>query len=138
MKKELIVLIDGLRKFSAEAAAMADALEGKDVLIPAGKAETASAPVEIKADVEVSEVLTPVTENQKTEPEDTEPEDTNEEPAYTKEDVRTLLAHKSSQGFRKEVRELLKQFGAHKLSDLDDKTNLYAEIMKAAEGIGNA
>ena len=57
-------------------------------------------------------------------------------PSYTKEDVRGILAAKSAAGFKKEVKELLKKYGAQQLKQVDPKD--YAALIKEAEVIGNA
>lgn len=57
-------------------------------------------------------------------------------PSYTKEDVRGILAAKSSAGFKKEVKELLEKYGAQQLKQVDPKD--YAALIKEAEVIGNA
>ena len=62
-----------------------------------------------------------------------------EEPvkAVTREDVRAILADKSRTGFRAEVKALLTEFGAEKLSDITDPDTL-AALAKKAEVIGSA
>ena len=52
-------------------------------------------------------------------------------PPVTIEQVRALLADKSRSGKTADVRGLLKDFGAGKLSEVDPKR--YAELMVAAE-----
>ena len=62
-----------------------------------------------------------------------------EEPAaktYSKEDVRGILASKSSKGYGKEVKALLSKYGADKLSTLSPEH--YAAVVAEAEVIGNA
>lgn len=54
---------------------------------------------------------------------------------YALEDVRAVLAEKSQSGLTLEVKELLGNFGASKLSDIDPKS--YEELIKAAEVLGN-
>lgn len=58
------------------------------------------------------------------------------EPAYTKEDVRAVLASKSAAGYKKEVKELLKKYGAQQLKQVNPDD--YVAILKEAEVIGNA
>ena len=62
-----------------------------------------------------------------------------EEPAkaVTREDVRAILADKSRTGFRAEVKALLTEFGAEKLSDITAPDTL-AALAKKAEVIGSA
>lgn len=57
-------------------------------------------------------------------------------PVITREDVRAVLAEKSSQGYTGQVRELLRAHGADKLSAIDPSE--YAALIKEAEVIGNA
>ena len=59
------------------------------------------------------------------------------EKAVTREDVRAILADKSRTGFRAEVKALLTEFGAEKLSDITDPDTLTA-LAKKAEVIGSA
>ena len=59
------------------------------------------------------------------------------EKVYTYEEARAVLAEKSRAGFRAEVKALLAEFGVSQLSDVKDPGKL-AEIVKKAEGIGNA
>ena len=54
---------------------------------------------------------------------------------YTFEDVRAILAQKSIDGYREEVKALITKFGGNRLSDI--KKEDYAEFIKQAEGIGN-
>ena len=51
-------------------------------------------------------------------------------------DVRTILADKAGKGFVNEVKELIKKHNASKLSDIPESE--YADVVKEAEGIGNA
>ena len=53
----------------------------------------------------------------------------------TLSEVRAVLAEKSRKGFTAEVRELLKKFGAEKLSEVDAAR--YADLMADAEVLGN-
>lgn len=55
---------------------------------------------------------------------------------YSKEDVRGILASKSSKGYGKEVKALLSKYGADKLSTLSPEH--YAAVVAEAEVIGNA
>lgn len=51
------------------------------------------------------------------------------------EDVRKVLAGKSQDGFREEVKSLISKYGASKLSDI--KPEKYEELLKEAEVLGN-
>ncbi len=65
------------------------------------------------------------------------PEQVQEEKkAYTLEDVRTILAEKSRDGFTEEVKAIIAKRGAKKLSDIDPAE--YEAIVAEVEGLGNA
>lgn len=51
-------------------------------------------------------------------------------------EVRTILAEKAGKGFADEVKALIKKHNAEKLSDIPETE--YADVIKEAEGIGNA
>ena len=106
-KKDLTVLIEGLRKLSADLTEIADLLSGTE----APKA-TQEAPAE-----PVTEEVTPAK-------------------VYSKEEVRAILADKSRSGFRAEVKALLTAHGAKQLSDITDPQEL-AALVAEAEVIGN-
>ena len=52
------------------------------------------------------------------------------------EDVRAVLARKAREGLTSQVRELLKRYGAEKLSDI--RAEDYLSLLSEAEGITNA
>lgn len=52
---------------------------------------------------------------------------------YTKEEVRKVLSEKSGKGYRNQVRELLKKYGAANLSSIDP--NDYAAVVAEAEAL---
>ena len=108
-KKDLTVLIEGLRKLSADVAEIADLLSG---------AETQKEKQEAPAD--------PVAPAAEEAP----------EKVYSKEEVRAILADKSRSGFRAEVKALLTAHGAKQLSDITDPKEL-AALAAEAEVIGN-
>lgn len=54
----------------------------------------------------------------------------------TLEELRTVLAAKSRDGFTAEVKELLTRHGARKLSEVNPQD--YAALMLEAEALGNA
>ena len=58
------------------------------------------------------------------------------EPTLTLEEVRTVLAEKSRNGFTAEIKELLKKYGASKLSEVDSKN--YEALLKDTEELNNA
>ena len=108
--KERQVLIDGLKKLSADVAEIAALLEGAEA--PTKKQD---APVE-----------------------ETSPAATEEAPAkvYTYEEVRAILAEKSRTGFRAEVKAILTAHGVKQLSDVQTPEE-FAAIVAEAEVIGN-
>lgn len=65
---------------------------------------------------------------------DVEKEEKN--PVLTLEEVRTVLAEKSRNGFTSEIKALLKKYGASKLSEVDSKN--YEALLKNTEELNNA
>lgn len=57
-------------------------------------------------------------------------------PTLTLEEVRTVLAEKSRNGFTSEIKALLKKYGASKLSDVNSKD--YEALLKDTEVLDNA
>lgn len=110
-KQDKTVLVEGLKKLSADVADLAARLEGSE------------APENTQDEPAVEQVQAP-TEAAPTE-------------TRTYEETRAVLAEKSRAGFRAEVKALLAEFGVSQLSDVKDPGKL-AEIVKKAEGIGNA
>ena len=96
-KQDKKVLIDGLKKLSADMADLAAQLEGAE-------AQQQDVPAE--------------------------------EPVYTYEQVRAILAEKSRTGFRAEVKAILTAHGVKQLSDVKDPSE-FAAIVADAESIGN-
>lgn len=60
-------------------------------------------------------------------------EDPPEESKITLEQVRTVLAEKSYDGFTKEVRELIEKYGGKRLSEISPDN--YASLLADAEGL---
>ena len=58
-----------------------------------------------------------------------------EPPPITLEQVRAVLAEKSRGGHTEKIRELLKEFSADKLSDVDPEC--YEVLLRKAEVLGN-
>lgn len=56
-------------------------------------------------------------------------------PTLTLEEVRTVLAEKSRNGFTSEIKALLKKYGASKLSDVNSKD--YEALLKDTEVLDN-
>ena len=108
-KSDKTVLSEGLRKLSTLAAEIADQLDGVTDT-PSKKAEE-PAPVSVVEEPKKATV--------------------------TKEDVRAILADKSRSGFRAEVKALLTEFRAEKLSDITDPDTL-AALAEKAMVIGSA
>lgn len=108
-KKDKQVLIDGLKKLSADVADLAAMLESTEA--PAKKQD------------DPAEAPAPAAE---------------EAPAkvYTYEETRAILAEKSRTGFRAEVKAILTAHGVKQLSDVKDPQEL-AAIVAEAEVIGN-
>ena len=52
------------------------------------------------------------------------------------EKLRGVLAEKSQKGFTSEVKELIRRYGAERLSDIDP--DYFPDMLKEAEAIGNA
>jgi len=109
-KKDKQVLIDGLKKLSADVADLAALLESAEA-----PAKTQDAPAEEPAPAAVEEAPAKV---------------------YTYEEVRAVLAEKSRTGFRAEVKAILTAHGVKQLSDVKDPDE-FAAIVAEAEGIGN-
>ncbi len=130
-KKELAVLIDGLRRLSALTAEIADSLAGKEAPV---NNQTADA-IEQEAEVPQAE-----TETQLEQPAETVSDVSTEEvpPAkvYSFEEVRGILADKARAGFREEIKALLNSHGAKQLSEITDPTVL-ATLVAEAEAFGN-
>ena len=130
-KKELAVLIDGLRRLSALTAEIADTLAGKEAPV---NNQTADA-IEQEAEVPQAE-----TETQLEQPAETVSDVSTEEvpPAkvYSFEEVRGILADKARAGFREEIKALLNSHGAKQLSEITDPTVL-ATLVAEAEAFGN-
>ena len=110
-KQDKTVLVEGLKKLSADVADLAARLEGSE------------APENTQDEPAVEQAPAPP---------EAAPIDTR-----TYEATRAVLAEKSTAGFRAEVKALLAEFGVSQLSDIKDPGKL-AEIVKKAEGIGNA
>ena len=109
-KKDKQVLVDGLKKLSADVAELAALLEGTEA--PAKKLDV---PAEEPAAAVVEEAPAKV---------------------YTYEEVRAILAEKSRTGFRAEVKAILTAHGVKQLSDVKDPDE-FAAIVAEAEVIGN-
>lgn len=65
--------------------------------------------------------------------EDIKPEQVQEEKEITLEEVRGVLAEKSHAGFTAQIRDLLKKYGADKLSQIEPSN--YKALIAEAEGL---
>lgn len=127
-KKEVAVLIDGLRRLSALTAEIADSLAGKEAPV---NNQTADA-IEQEAEVPQAE-----TETQLEQPAETVPaEEVVPAKVYSFEEVRGILADKARAGFREEIKALLNSHGAKQLSEITDPAVL-ATLVAEAEAFGN-
>lgn len=142
-KKELTVLIEGLRKLSAVAAEIAMSLAGGETpvnkpAVPADSSEqTAEDTVQVKEN-NAETVDSSGTDAPAAETESSVPESVPETPAkiYTFEEVRGILAEKARAGFREEVKALLASRGAKQLSEISDPAVL-ASLVAESEAFGN-
>lgn len=127
-KKDMALLIEGLRRIGSDFTALADELEGKpsvnDEVKPAISAETTkeSIPEEALEQEPVQDVST--TKEAPTEP---------AAPVYEMSDVRKFLADKSRKGYTDKVKAILEAHGAEKLSALPESE--YAAVVKEAEAL---
>ena len=132
-KKELAVLIDGLRRLSALTAEIADTLAGKEAPVNNPTADV----TEPEAEVPQAETETV------TQPEipaetvsDVPAEEVPPAKVYSFEEVRGILADKARAGFREEIKALLNAHGAKLLSEITDPAVL-ATLVAEAEALGN-
>lgn len=127
-KKEVAVLIDGLRRLSALTAEIADSLAGKETPV---NNQTADA-IEQEAEVPQAE-----TETQLEQPAETVPaEEVVPAKVYSFEEVRGILADRARAGFREEIKAMLNAHGAKQLSEITDPAVL-ASLVAEAEEFGN-
>lgn len=124
-KSEMKLLVDGLRKLSADAAEIADALEGTPVK-------------ETKAQFKEPEVAeeAPAAEDVPVK-EETPAEEVAPEKTYSFEEVRGFLGE-LSKTHRAEVKALVNNHGGTSLSSYKDQPDILAALMKEAEVIANA
>lgn len=127
-KKELAVLIDGLRRLSALTAEIADTLAGKEAPVNNPTADV----TEPEAEVPQAE-----TETQLEQPAETVPaEEVVPAKVYSFEEVRGILADRARAGFREEIKAMLNAHGAKQLSEITDPAVL-ASLVAEAEAFGN-
>ena len=113
-------LLDNIQKFVLCGRAMLDAMEQIAIQSAVFKVQSAD---------EMPAETTPVKQP--------EPVNTEEPKTATMEEVRGLLAEKSRNGFRAEVKALLTAHGVEKLSEITDPAEL-GKLLGEAEQIGVA
>lgn len=151
-KKEIPLLIEGLRRISADVTALADVLEGapstkdnpvetepaKDAVSEASAPETHAPAVPDTASAEqyFEEIPAPVREAESTEsaaPAETTNAAEPEAPVYTFADVRKILADKSRKGYTDKVKAIITAHQAERLSDIPESE--YAAVVAEAEAL---
>lgn len=125
---ELSMVLDSL---VVSTQALADATDGLFGAVKALRMLYSTEAVTPSADAEVKPVDQPEKPTAGAEPEKTEPEK-----VYEFTDVRRVLAGLSSAGHSADVKRLIAEYGAAKLSDI--KPESYAELVQKAEAIANA
>lgn len=120
-KKDMATLIDGIRRLADDLTFIGDVLEGKD-------------PASVQAEPEKTEDMNAEPEAAETETKQEESEPEVEDPKYTFEQVRGILAEKSRSGHREAVKAMITRHGGAQLSDFKDKPDILAEMAKEAEG----
>jgi hypothetical protein len=127
-KKDMALLIEGLRRISSDFTALADELEGKPSVNeeekPAVTAETTEA-----STPEAAPEQEPVQEAPDKKEAPAEPA----APALEMSDVRKILADQSRKGYTDKVKQILSNHGASKLSELAESE--YAAVVKEAEAL---
>ena len=108
--KLLLDVVNGLRSLADDIQTLADAMNGNDAM-------------------EQERVETMVTPSEETQVPPSEPE----KAAVTLEEVRATLATKSREGLTAEIRELLRNHGADKLSEVDPAE--YPALLAEAEAL---
>jgi hypothetical protein len=151
-KKEIPLLIEGLRRISANVTALADALEGTpstkdnpaetesakdaDSEASALEAPAPAVPDTASAEQHFEEIPAPVREADPTEqaaPAETINAAEPETLAYTFADVRKILADKSRKGYTDKVKAIITAHGADRLSDIPESD--YAAVVAEAEAL---
>lgn len=121
-KKDNAALADAFRKLSSAAAEIAEALD--NAAKKSEPVETPAAETAVKSSAEAT-----------TAPAKAGPDTSAGNISF--EEVRTALAAKASDGYRAEVKDILRRHKASCLSDLEPHPEDFAEILKEAEAIGN-
>ena len=127
-KKDMALLIEGLRRIGSDFTALADELEDKpsvnDEVKPAISAETTKESISEEAPKQEPVQDVPTTKETPTEP---------AAPVYEMSDVRKILADKSRKGYTAKVKAILEAHGVKKLSALPESE--YAAVVKEAEAL---
>lgn len=127
-KKDMALLIEGLRRIGSDFTALADELEDKpsinDEVKPAIAAETTKESISEEAPKQEPVQDVPTTKEAPTEP---------AAPVYEMSDVRKILADKSRKGYTDKVKAILEAHGVKKLSALPESE--YAAVVKEAEAL---
>ena len=132
-KKELAVLIDGLRRLSALMAEIADTLAGKETPVDNQTADVTESETEVPQ-AETETVTLPEIPAETVS--DVSTEEVPPSKVYSFEEVRGILADKARAGFREEIKALLNSHGAKQLSEITDPSVL-ATLVAEAEALGN-
>ena len=132
-KKELAVLIDGLRRLSALMAEIADTLAGKETPVDNQTADVTESETEVPQ-AETETVTLPEIPAETVS--DVSTEEVPPAKVYSFEEVRGILADKARAGFREEIKALLNSHGAKLLSEITDPAVL-ATLVAEAEALGN-
>ncbi len=132
-KKELAVLIDGLRRLSALMAEIADTLAGKETPVDNQTADVTESETEVPQ-AETETVTLPEIPAETVS--DVSTEEVPPAKVYSFEEVRGILADKARAGFREEIKALLNSHGAKQLSEITDPSVL-ATLVAEAEALGN-
>ena len=132
-KKELAVLIDGLRRLSALMAEIADTLAGKETPVDNQTADVTESETEVPQ-AETETVTLPEIPAETVS--DVSTEEVPPAKVYSFEEVRGILADKARAGFREEIKALLNAHGAKLLSEITDPAVL-ATLVAEAEALGN-
>lgn len=131
-KKLLADVISNLRSLSNSLEAFVDAIDEEEVVVVEANTMQGSATEEFM-------------ENEEMKNEEVEQEEIKEKikeeikgktkKEYTLEDLRSILAVKSQNGFTLEIKKIIEKYGGIKLSDIDP--SYYADVANEAEVLGD-
>ncbi len=127
-RDDVLLLVENLRKLCIIVGGIADVMEK---LTPSEDIVTVDAVEDKKAE---PKKLTATKKKAKAEPVKEEPAAATEEAkAYTKEEVRQILADKSRKGYGPQVKSIINAHGADNLTGLDP--SVYAAVIAEAEAL---